>query len=215
MKEYLIDLLSKYLYRKNFFFEKKSFRFIRKEKERACSIRLVFIQNIDVFIYYEIRFDLIEKLIDTFYDRKSSPLEPTVFIDTGDLLVEISLYRFPIDNMRAVEKSAANIINIMENLAFVYFEKYQTLDDLHELLNEIPFQSMKIRNDKYHNEVMSGFFRGILTATLLSKSTEALSRKHIEYLTSKGFGVENIKHYMDFLQWAADVPPLPKDRSSK
>jgi hypothetical protein len=205
MKEYLIDLLSKYLYKKDFFFEKKTSRFTRTEKERVCSIRLVFVHNIQVFVYYEIRFNLIEKLIDTFYGRKGRPLDPTIFIDTGNLLVEPDLYKFPINNLGAVEKAAENIIKLIESLAFNYFNKYQTLEDLHELLNEIPFQTMKIRNDKYHNEVLSGFFRGTLTARLLNKNIDALAREHIEYLTTNDYGAENVKHYTDFLQWVDDT----------
>jgi hypothetical protein len=206
MKDYLIDLLSKYLYKKDFFFEKKNYRFTRTERERTCSVRLVFVRNVEVFIYYEIRFNLIERLIDAYYGRKSKLLDPTIFINTGDLLVETNLYKFPIDTSRAVEESSEDIINIIENLAFNYFNKYETLDHLHSLLNEIPFQSMKIRNDKYHNEVISGFFRGVLTARLLNKDIETIARKHIEYLTNNGYGVEDVKHYMNFLQWVDNIP---------
>jgi len=201
MKEHLIDLLSKYLYRKDFFFEKKSYRFTRTEKERVCSIRLVFVHNIQVFIDYEIRFNLIERLIDTFYGRKGRPLGPTIFINAGDLLVETELYKFPVDSLGAVDKSVENIINLIESFAFKYFNEYQTLEDLHELLNEMPFQAMKIRNDKYHNEVLNGFFRGILTAKLLNKNIEALAHEHMDYLTANDYGPENVKHYTNFLQW--------------
>jgi hypothetical protein len=205
MKQYLIDSLSKYLYKKDFLFEKKGYRFVRKEKERDCSIRIVFVRNVEIFIYYEIRFNLIERLMDTFYQRKSQSFDPTIFINTGDLLVETSLYKFPIDTLRAVEKSTENIISIIENLAFKYFNKYKTINDLHELLNEMPFQPMKIRNDKYHNEVMSGFFRGILTAKLLKKDIEVLTRERVEYITSNNYGAENLQHYMNFLQWVGSV----------
>ena len=205
MKEYLIDLLSKYLCKKNFFFEKKTNKFTRTEKERVCSIRIVFVRNIEVFIYYEIRFNLIEKLVDAFYNRQSGLSDPTIFINTGDLLVETSLYKFPIDNIEAVERSAESIIKLIENLAFNYFNKYQTFEDLHKLLNEIPFQAMKIRNDKYHNEVLNGFFRGILAARLLNKNIDGLSREHIKYLTTNGYGTENVKHYKNFLKSIDDL----------
>jgi|GEM_PF-6163771 len=207
MKDYLIDLLSKYLFKKDFFFEKKSYRFARTESERTCSVRLVFVRNSEVFVYYEIRFNLIEKLIDAFYGRKGRPSDPTIFINTGDLLVETNLYKFPIDTARSVEESSESIINIIETLAFNYFSKYETLNDLNNLLNEIPFQPMKIRNDQYHNEVINGFFRGILTARLLDKDIETIASKHIEYLTNNGYGVENVKHYMSFLQWVNNIQP--------
>jgi len=201
MKEYLIDQLSEYLYEKGFVFEKKTYRFTKVEKERACSIRLVFVHNINVFIYYEIRFNLVEKLIDAFYNRKSRPLDPTIFISTGDLLVETSLYKFPIGKKEAAHKSAESIINIIKDLAFNYFTKYRTLDDLHELLNKMPFEPIKIRNDKYHNEVIDGFFRGILTAKLLNKNIKVLVHNHLAYLTNNSYGAENVNHYMNFIQW--------------
>src|ERR1700744_2476103 len=135
MKEYLIDLISKFLMKEKFIFEKKTLRFIKIEKERVCSIRLVFVHNVEVFIYYEIRFNRIESLIDEFYERKGRPLDPTIFINTGDLLIEPSLYKFSIKTSRTVEESTKNILSIIQNLAFTYFKKYQTLDDLNNLLN--------------------------------------------------------------------------------
>ncbi|MEZ4775751.1 MAG: hypothetical protein R3D00_21405 [Bacteroidia bacterium] len=158
---------------------------------------------------YGIRFELVEKVIDLFYNRPPDRELDTVFIHTGELLVKTEDYKFYILNSDEINFAKDRLLGIFQKFAIPYFESYSSFSSLNHLLNSLPYESKKLRNDKYHNETLSGFFRGLTVAKLLNRDDlEKIFLWQLKFLLDNNYQHGNIEHLKTFYEFIYEVEIL-------
>lgn len=196
----LLNIIDKSKLLNDFKLEKNIF--YRDENNYCRSLfRINFIKKSSaVYSTFGLRFNEIEKIIDNFKKQRSNKFDMTIFIDTGDLLVQTNNYKFYIDEN--VDVAIKRLIDILYRIAIPYFKKYCEYESLYNLLCVEKYVDNKIGNDQYHNETISKFFRCLTLIKILKLNEhQKLKDYHLSYLEEKDYGYKNITQYLKFYQF--------------
>lgn len=167
------DLINKIkpLFESEGFFFVKSLNGFRKKIGQA-DLRFEInnsIHGIEISIDYGIQFKIIEELLYKLYEIKMDSRSKTIFIG-GVSYLGVDGSRFFITTEEKTENAIREISKIFHIHAMPYFENYNTLEALNELINGEPIEENKIGNGKFHGATLDSVFRGLITAKLLDRS---------------------------------------------
>lgn len=173
-------------------FETEGFEFVKglsafRRKIGICEYRFrtYNLSGLEVGIDYGIRFKVIEEILSKVFQIKPNTYLNTIFIG-GISYLGIEETNFFVTTKGEQKDALTKTKELFWEHAMPYFERYNTLQSLDRLINGIPIEENKRRNDKFHGSTMEMVLKGMVVAKLIDKPDfPALEKYYMDFMKTR------------------------------
>ena len=149
-----------------------------------------------VTVEYAIQFLSVNKILCSYSNVFRN--YDTIYISVDHILDSDHTFYFSEMNTQEI---SLKIIKIYEVFAIPYFEKYNSLFKLNELVNKTEYISSKYKNFLYHNTPPEIFFVGLIVGFLLQEDVASMIKKHLKFFGLNDYPEIYRNEYHEFLKF--------------
>jgi hypothetical protein len=180
-----IEQTAPYFEKNKFKFEKGLQGFVTKFEEGEMRFYTILDRSIQVRMSYGIKFKEVDQTFSKIFNIEDKPAYNTIYVNLLNALDNDESH-FLITNEDEVQMGVKKTIDVYEQFASAYFQTYNTLQSLNDLLNDQEIYYNKIGNNKYHGDVTESITKGLIVAKILHrKDYDQIERSRLDSLKQK------------------------------